>query len=84
MSKLFGPHDTLILYSFTYGPERELPCPGCTHLLDGLDGAARQPASCILPRLEMSFWDTLQEIAEKEGMSLAKFRTTNRSGTDHQ
>ena len=24
-----------------YGPERERPCPGCTHLLDGLDGAAR-------------------------------------------
>src|SRR5580704_10900078 len=41
MSELFGPHDTLILYSFMYGSERELPCPGCTHLLDGLDGAAR-------------------------------------------
>src|SRR5947207_7727006 len=41
MSELFGPSDTLILYSFMYGPERELPCPGCTHLLDGLDGAAR-------------------------------------------
>ena len=41
MSELFGPHDTLVLYSFMYGPERELPCPGCTHLLDGLDGAAR-------------------------------------------
>ena len=41
MSELFGPHDTLILYSFMYGPERDLPCPGCTHLLDGLDGAAR-------------------------------------------
>ena len=41
MSKLFGPHDTLILYSFMYGPERESPCPGCTHLLDGIDGAAR-------------------------------------------
>jgi predicted dithiol-disulfide oxidoreductase (DUF899 family) len=41
MSELFGPHNTLILYSFMYGPERELPCPGCTHLLDGLDGAAR-------------------------------------------
>jgi predicted dithiol-disulfide oxidoreductase (DUF899 family) len=24
MSELFGPHDTLILYSFMYGPEREL------------------------------------------------------------
>jgi predicted dithiol-disulfide oxidoreductase (DUF899 family) len=41
MSDLFGPHDTLILYSFMYGPERKSPCPGCTHLLDGLDGAAR-------------------------------------------
>lgn len=41
MSELFGPHDTLILYSFMYGPERELPCPGCTHLIDGLEGAAR-------------------------------------------
>ena len=41
MSELFGPHTTLVLYSFMYGPERELPCPGCTHLLDGIDGAAR-------------------------------------------
>ena len=41
MSELFGPHGTLVLYSFMYGPERELPCPGCTHLLDGLDGVAR-------------------------------------------
>lgn len=41
MSELFGRHDTLILYSFMYGPERQKPCPGCTHLLDGLDGAAR-------------------------------------------
>ena len=41
LSELFGPHDTLILYSFMFGPEREVPCPGCTHLLDGIDGAAR-------------------------------------------
>jgi predicted dithiol-disulfide oxidoreductase (DUF899 family) len=41
MFELFGPHDTLILYSFMYGPERKLPCPGCNHLLDGIDGAAR-------------------------------------------
>jgi predicted dithiol-disulfide oxidoreductase (DUF899 family) len=41
MSELFGSHDTLILYSFMYGPERELSCPGCTHLLDAIDGAAR-------------------------------------------
>jgi predicted dithiol-disulfide oxidoreductase (DUF899 family) len=41
MSELFSPHDTLILYSFMYGPERESPCPGCTHLLDSMEGAAR-------------------------------------------
>ena len=50
MPELFGPHDTLILYSFMYGPEREQPCPGCTHLLDGIDGAARHLAHCRLGR----------------------------------
>jgi predicted dithiol-disulfide oxidoreductase (DUF899 family) len=41
MSDLFGEHPTLLLYSYMFGPERDVPCPGCTHLLDGLDGAAR-------------------------------------------
>lgn len=41
LSALFDGHPTLILYSFMYGPERDSPCPGCTHLLDGLEGAAR-------------------------------------------
>ena len=31
---------------------------------------------CTSIRLELSFWDTLEEIAAKEGMSLAKFLTT--------
>jgi hypothetical protein len=39
LSELFAPgKDTLAIYSFMYGPEREEPCPGCTHFLDGLDG----------------------------------------------
>jgi predicted dithiol-disulfide oxidoreductase (DUF899 family) len=41
MSELFGAHDTLILYSFMYGPDRDHPCPMCTNLLDGFDAAAR-------------------------------------------
>jgi predicted dithiol-disulfide oxidoreductase (DUF899 family) len=41
MSALFGPHNTLILYSFMYGPERQKPCPMCTHLLDSIEGGAR-------------------------------------------
>jgi predicted dithiol-disulfide oxidoreductase (DUF899 family) len=39
MSALFKPGmDTLAIYSFMYGPEKELPCTGCTHFLDGLEG----------------------------------------------
>jgi hypothetical protein len=41
LSELFGEHSTLLLYSYMFGPEKDLPCPGCTHLIDGFDGAAR-------------------------------------------
>jgi predicted dithiol-disulfide oxidoreductase (DUF899 family) len=42
LSELFTQDkNTLAIYSFMYGPERERPCPGCTHMLDSLDGAAR-------------------------------------------
>jgi predicted dithiol-disulfide oxidoreductase (DUF899 family) len=41
LSKLFGDHPTLLLYSYMFGPERDSPCPGCTHLLDCIEGAAR-------------------------------------------
>jgi len=40
LSALFGDYDSLLLYSFMYGPEMSRPCPMCTSLLDGLDGAA--------------------------------------------
>ena len=39
LSDLFKPGiDTLAIYSFMYGPEKKLPCTGCTHFLDGLEG----------------------------------------------
>ena len=41
LSELFGGHDTLLLYSFMFGPERDSPCPGCTHMLVCVEGAAR-------------------------------------------
>lgn len=48
LSELFSPgKDTLTIYSFMYGPERERPCPGCTHLLDALDGEAEHIAQRI-------------------------------------
>ncbi len=42
LSELFSPgKDSLAIYSFMYGPERDQPCAGCTHTLDSLDGVAR-------------------------------------------
>ncbi len=41
LSELFGDHATLMLYSYMFGPDRDQPCSGCTHLLDCNDGAAR-------------------------------------------
>lgn len=37
---LFGAHDTLIVYSFMFGPERKRPCPMCTAYLGGIAGNA--------------------------------------------
>jgi len=39
-SALFGTHDTLVVYSFMFGPERERPCPMCTAMLGALAGNA--------------------------------------------
>ena len=36
-SELFGGKDTLILYSFMFGPNWDKPCPSCTSLMDGFD-----------------------------------------------
>ncbi len=40
-SELFAPgKNSLVLYSFMYGPAMEKPCPMCTAMLDSLNGAA--------------------------------------------
>ena len=41
LSELFGDKPSIILYSFMFGPDRDVPCPGCTHMLDSVDGGAR-------------------------------------------
>jgi predicted dithiol-disulfide oxidoreductase (DUF899 family) len=39
-SELFGDKQTLAIYSYMFGPERERPCPMCTSLLSSWDGEA--------------------------------------------
>jgi predicted dithiol-disulfide oxidoreductase (DUF899 family) len=38
---LFGDKQTLVVYSWMYGPQRERPCPMCTSLLSAWDGEAQ-------------------------------------------
>lgn len=41
LSELFEPgHDSLVVYSFMYGPEMDAACPMCTSFIDGLDSSA--------------------------------------------
>jgi predicted dithiol-disulfide oxidoreductase (DUF899 family) len=41
LAGLFGDKETLVVYSYMFGPERERPCPMCTSLLSAWDGEAR-------------------------------------------
>jgi predicted dithiol-disulfide oxidoreductase (DUF899 family) len=38
---LFGDKETLVIYSFMFGPKRACPCPMCTAVLSSWDGAAQ-------------------------------------------
>jgi predicted dithiol-disulfide oxidoreductase (DUF899 family) len=38
---LFGDKQSLVVYNYMYGPQRERPCPMCTSLLSAWDGEAQ-------------------------------------------
>jgi predicted dithiol-disulfide oxidoreductase (DUF899 family) len=44
---LFGDKQTLAVYSYMFGPQRERPCPMCTSLLSAWDGEALDVAQRI-------------------------------------
>ena len=41
LAELFGAHDTLVTYTWMFGPQRKRPCPMCTAFLGSLDTPAR-------------------------------------------
>jgi predicted dithiol-disulfide oxidoreductase (DUF899 family) len=44
LSELFVHGDSLVAYSFMYGPDMQRPCPMCTSMLDALEGNAHHIA----------------------------------------
>jgi predicted dithiol-disulfide oxidoreductase (DUF899 family) len=70
LSQLFGRGNTLVAYSFMYGPKMEKACPMCTSMLDGLDGNAQHIAQrTSLVVIAKSPLERIKEHARRRGWS---------------
>lgn len=86
-SELFGGHDTLLLYSFMFGPGWDKPCPSCTSLVDGFDRAwysvtrdaafvaiAKAPAERIAAWAKERGWSQIELVSGFESPFQADYR----------
>ncbi len=82
LSELFGGHPSVLLYSFMFGPERDEPCPGCAHTLDGWDGSVLH-AGQRLPvyAVARSPVARLEALARRRGWRNLRFLST--AGNDY-
>lgn len=68
LSDLFGDHDTLVIYSFMYGPQRADGCPMCTAQMSAWDGEAphieQRAAFAMVARSPI---DRIQQYARERG-----------------
>jgi predicted dithiol-disulfide oxidoreductase (DUF899 family) len=68
LAELFGDKDTLVVYTWMYGPQRERPCPMCTSLLSAWEGEAldiqQRVALAVTARSPL---DKLGGFAEERG-----------------
>ena len=81
LSELFKPgFDSLAIYSFMYGPQAESGCPGCTSIIDGLNG--------VVPHLNdrMNFVvigkapiEKLNDWKEKRGWNKTRFLSSGKN-----
>jgi predicted dithiol-disulfide oxidoreductase (DUF899 family) len=85
MSELFAEgKDSLILYSFMYGPEMDRPCPSCTSILDGLDGEAPHVAQrTSLAIVAKSPIERILEFAKERGWRNLRFLSSAGSTYNH-
>jgi predicted dithiol-disulfide oxidoreductase (DUF899 family) len=80
LDHLFGDHETLIIYSMMYGPQRLEGCPMCSAQLDAWDGearhieqrtalavVARSPIERILDYAQQRGWRGLKFYADPSG-----------------
>ena len=77
LAGLFGGHDTLVIYFWMYGPERERPCPMCTSFLGSLDIPVRDISQRIaMAVIGRSPVERQLAFARERGWSNLKFYAT--------
>jgi len=77
---LFGDRQSLAVYSYMFGPQRQRPCPMCTNLLDALEGnatdigqrmalvvVARSPIERLVAWKRERGWKTLRLYTDLDG-----------------
>lgn len=80
LSQLLENGDTLVAYSFMYGPKMKHACPSCTSILDSLDGAAHHLAQVTnLVVIAKSPLARIQEHARKRGWRHLKLLSSEKN-----
>ncbi len=80
LSQMFGEHDTLVVYSYMFGPQREAPCPMCTSFMGGFDHkiadirqrvaiafTARSPIERLVEAKRARGWTDLPVFSDESG-----------------
>ncbi|WP_087000431.1 DUF899 family protein [Rhizobium sullae] len=95
LKDLFADKDTLVVYSYMFGPERERPCPMCTCLLSAWDGevpdmqqrvalavVARSPIERLLSFKKERGWRYLPLYSDIDGAYSRDYRALGEGGND--
>jgi predicted dithiol-disulfide oxidoreductase (DUF899 family) len=80
LADLFGDKDTLIIYSYMFGPQRERPCPMCTSFMSSWEGkiqdieqrvalamVARSPIDRLVAAKRARGWTKLKVYSDTVG-----------------
>jgi predicted dithiol-disulfide oxidoreductase (DUF899 family) len=94
-SGLFGHKQTLVTYSYMYGPKRERPCPMCTSLLSAWDGeardveqrialavVARSPIERLVAFKKERGWKNLRLFSDTSGDYSRDYHALTKDGSD--
>jgi predicted dithiol-disulfide oxidoreductase (DUF899 family) len=92
---LFGDKQTLAVYSYMFGPQRERPCPMCTSLLSAWDGetpdieqrialavVARSPIERLVAFKKERGWRSLKLYSDTQGDFSRDYHALSAEGGD--